>query len=98
MIALYAQTLLVSVQCSEARSQRPAGVVQPLRIPSPRWSHANFEFITDIPLNGGGDDSSVVITVSLLKMAPFITTKETAPETPRTFRSAVSRSELTGLV
>ena len=79
---------------SEARSQRPAGVVQPLRLQSTRWSHANLEFITDIPLNEGG----VVITVSLRKMAPFITAKETSPDMPPTFRSALWHSELIGLV
>lgn len=67
-------------QCraSKAISQKPAGLLQPLEVPARRWSHVSLDFITDLPVTSGGNDSILVIVDSLSKMAHFIPTKKTA--------------------
>ncbi|CDJ54096.1 hypothetical protein EBH_0079940 [Eimeria brunetti] len=69
-----------SVQCrgSKALSQKPAGLLQPVLVPSSRWSHVSLDFITDLPPTPRGHDSILVIVDSLSKMAHFIPTKKTA--------------------
>ncbi|CDJ34265.1 uncharacterized protein EMH_0019520 [Eimeria mitis] len=63
---------------SKALSQKPAGLLQPLLVPSRRWSHVSLDFITDLPLTPRGDDCILVIVDSLIKMAHIIPTKKSA--------------------
>ncbi|CDJ36108.1 Similar to Transposon MAGGYgagandpolgenehomologues, related [Eimeria mitis] len=68
------------VQCraSKALSQKPAGLLQPLLVPSRRWSRVSLDFITDLPLTPRGHDCILVIVDSLSKIAHFIPTKKSA--------------------
>ncbi|CDJ30941.1 uncharacterized protein EMH_0062590 [Eimeria mitis] len=65
-------------RASKTISQKPAGLLQPLLIPSRRWSHVSLDFITDLPLTPRGHDAILVIVDSLSKMAHFIPTKKSA--------------------
>ncbi|CDJ33164.1 uncharacterized protein EMH_0014970 [Eimeria mitis] len=68
------------VQCraSKALSQRQAGLLQPLLVPSRSWSHVSLGFMTDLPLTPRGHDCILVLVDSLSKVAHFIPTKKTA--------------------
>ncbi|CDJ32458.1 H0124B04.16 protein, related [Eimeria mitis] len=68
----------VKCRASKALSQRQAGLLQPLLVPSRRWSHVSLDFITDLPLTPRGHDCILVIVDSLSKMVHFIRTKKTA--------------------
>ncbi|CDJ56293.1 Retrotransposon nucleocapsid protein, related [Eimeria maxima] len=68
------------VQCraSKSVSQKPAGLLQQLLIPSRRWSHVSLDFITDLPHTHAGHDAILVLVDSLSKMAHFIPTRKTS--------------------
>lgn len=73
------------VQCraSKAIRQKPAGLLQPLVVPSRRWSHVSLDFITDLPRTKKLHDAVLVLVDSLSKMAHFVATRKevTAEET-----------------
>ena len=66
------------VECrrSKSLSQKPAGLLQPLLIPSRRCSHVSLDFITDLPRTLSGHDCILVLVDSLSKMAHFIPTRK----------------------
>ena len=68
----------VDCRRSKSLSQKPAGLLQPLLIPSRRWSHVSLDFITHLPRTRSNHDSILVLVDSLSKMAHFIPTKESA--------------------
>lgn len=73
----------VACRASKALKQRPAGLLQPLVIPSRRWGEVCLDFITDLPVTQQGNDSVLVLVDRLSKMAHFLATRKslTADET-----------------
>lgn len=65
------------VQCraSKSVSQKPAGLLQQLMIPSRRWSHVNLDFTTGLPLTLSGNGAIIALVDSPSKTAHFIPTK-----------------------
>ena len=59
--------------CSQAKPSHhaPFGLLQPLPIPSERWTDISMDFITDLPLSGTFD-SIMVVKCRLSKQAHFI--------------------------
>ena len=68
------------VECrrSKSLSQKPAGLLPPLLIPSRRRSHVSVDFITGLPRTLSGHDSILVLVDYLSKMAHFIPTRKSA--------------------
>jgi transposase InsO family protein len=71
--------------CQRAKSDNraPAGLLQPLPIPTRPWESVGMDFITHLPRTTGGYDSILVVVCRLSKQALFIPTRSTitAPET-----------------
>ncbi len=59
----------------KAEHQRPAGLLQPLRIPEWKWDEIGMDFIVGLPKTATGYDSIWVIVDQLTKMARFIPVK-----------------------
>jgi hypothetical protein len=57
--------------------QRPAGLLQPLKIPKWKWEEVRMDFIVGLPLTQSGYDSIWVIVYCLTKVAHFIPVKTT---------------------
>lgn len=57
--------------------QRPAGLLQPLKIPEWKWEEISMDFIVGLPRTQSGYDSIWVIVDRLTKVAHFIPVKET---------------------
>ncbi|KAL2087157.1 hypothetical protein ACEWY4_018216 [Coilia grayii] len=78
----YVQACLVCNQ-NKSSNQPPAGLLQPLPVPSRPWSHIALDFVTGLPASGG---MTTILTIvdRFSKMAHFIplpklpTAKETA--------------------
>ena len=68
---LYVETC-VKCKASKALSQRTAGLLQCLRLPSRRWSNISMDFITDLPKTQDGKDGILSVVDYLSKMAHFI--------------------------
>ncbi|WVZ53759.1 hypothetical protein U9M48_004660 [Paspalum notatum var. saurae] len=60
----------------KAEHQRPAGLLQPLRIPEWKWEEISMDFIVGLPRTQSGFDSIWVIVDRLSKVAHFIPVKE----------------------
>ncbi|WVZ88944.1 hypothetical protein U9M48_035411 [Paspalum notatum var. saurae] len=60
----------------KAEHQRPAGLLQPLRIPEWKWEEISMDFIVGLPKTQSGFDSIWVIVDRLSKVAHFIPVKE----------------------
>ena len=56
----------------KAEHQRPAGLVQPLRVPEWKWEHIGMDFITGLPRSSKGHDFIWVIVDRLTKVAHYI--------------------------
>ena len=56
----------------KAEHQRPAGLLQPLKIPEWPWEEVGMDFITGLPRSNRGHDSIWVIVDRLSKVAHFI--------------------------
>ena len=56
----------------KAEHQRPAGLLQPLKIPEWKWEEVGMDFITGLPRSNRGHDSIWVIVDRLSKVAHFI--------------------------
>lgn len=62
----------VRCRTSKTVSQKPAGLLQPLVIPTRRWEEISLDFITCLPPSKKGNDAILVVVDSLSKMAHFI--------------------------
>jgi hypothetical protein len=61
----------------KAEHQRPAGLLQPLKIPEWKWEEIEMNFIVGLPCTQAGYDSIWVIVDRLTKVAYFIPVKMT---------------------
>src|SRR5512139_1772496 len=61
----------------KAEHQKPAGLLQPLKIPEWKWEEIGMDFITGLPRTSAGHDSIWVIVDRLTKVAHFIPVKTT---------------------
>ena len=61
----------------KAEYQRPAGLLQPLKVPKWKWDKVGMDFITGLPRSNKGHDSIWVIVDHLTKVAHFIPMKTT---------------------
>nr|ABA97341.1 retrotransposon protein, putative, Ty3-gypsy subclass [Oryza sativa Japonica Group] len=61
----------------KAEHQKPAGLLQPLKIPEWKWEEIGMDFITSLPRTSSGHDSIWVIVDRLTKVAHFIPVKTT---------------------
>jgi hypothetical protein len=57
--------------------QRPAGLLQPLKIPEWKWEEIGLDFIVGLPHTQAGYDSIWVIVDRLTKVAHFIPVRTT---------------------
>jgi hypothetical protein len=57
--------------------QRPAGLLQPLKVPEWKWEEIGMDFIVGLPRTRDGYDSIWVIVDRLTKVAQFIPVKTT---------------------
>ena len=60
----------------KAEHQRPAGVLQPLKIPEWKWDNVEMDFITGFPKSRKGNDAIFVVIDRLSKVAHFLPVKE----------------------
>lgn len=56
--------------------QKPAGLLQPLKIPEWKWEEIGMDFITGLPRTPAGYDSMWVIVDRLTKVAHFIPARQ----------------------
>jgi hypothetical protein len=61
----------------KAEHQRPAGLLQPLKILEWKWEEIDMDFIVGLPHTQSGYDSIWVIVDRLTKVAHFIPFKTT---------------------
>nr|CAH67149.1 OSIGBa0122F23.6 [Oryza sativa] len=61
----------------EQEHQKPAGLLQPLKIPEWKWEEIGMDFITGLPRTSAGHDSIWVVVDRLTKVAHFIPVKTT---------------------
>ncbi|KAK1680883.1 hypothetical protein QYE76_041731 [Lolium multiflorum] len=61
----------------KAEHQRPAGLLQPLKVPVWKWAEVGMDFVTGLPRSSRGHDSIWVIVDRLTKVAHFIPVKTT---------------------
>jgi hypothetical protein len=61
----------------KAEHQKPAGLLQPLKVPDWKWDQIGMDFITGLPRTKSGYDSIWVIVDRLTKVAHFILVKTT---------------------
>jgi len=61
----------------KAEHQRPAGLLQPMKIPEWKWEEVGIDFIVGLPCTQRGCDSIWVIVDRLTKVAHFIPVKTT---------------------
>jgi hypothetical protein len=64
----------------KAEHQRPAGLLQPLKVPEWKWEEISMDFIIGLPRTRDGYDSIWVIVDRLTKVAHFIPVKTTYQE------------------
>jgi hypothetical protein len=70
-------SLCDTCQRVKAEHQRPAGLLQPLKIPEWKWQEIGMDFIVGLPRTQTGYDSIWVIVDRLTKVAHFIPVKTT---------------------
>jgi hypothetical protein len=70
-------SLCDTCQRVKAEHQRPAGLLQPLKIPEWKWEEIGMDFIVGLPRTQAGYDSIWVIVDRLTKVAHFIPVKMT---------------------
>ena len=62
----------VTCQRVKAEHQRPAGLLQPLKIPEWKWEEISMDFIVGLPRTQSGYESIWVIVFHLSKVVHFI--------------------------
>jgi hypothetical protein len=67
----------VSCQRNKASSQKPAGLLQPLAIPTVPWNSVSMDFITHLPKTASGYTTIVVFVDRLTKMVHLAPTYDT---------------------
>ena len=69
----------------------PAGLLQPLEIPSVAWEQVSLDFVVRLPLTKEGHDAILVVVDRLTKHVHFIPTHTsvTAPEVAKLFLAHV---------
>jgi hypothetical protein len=70
-------SLCDTCQRIKVEHQRPAGLLQPLKIPEWKWEEIGMDFIVGLPRTQPGHDSIWVIVDRLTKVAHFIPVKTT---------------------
>ena len=70
-------SLCDTCQRVKAEHQRPAGLLQPLKIPEWKWEEIGMDFIVGLPRTQAGYDSIWLIVYRLTKVAHFIPVKTT---------------------
>jgi hypothetical protein len=70
-------SLCDTCQRVKVEHQRPAGLLQPLKIPEWKWDEIGMDFIVGLPRTQAGYDSIWVIMDKLTKVAHFIPVKTT---------------------
>ena len=67
------------LDCQQVKTehQHPAGLLQPLPIPSWKWEIISLDFITGLPKNQNQNDSIMVVVDKLSKATHFIHVKST---------------------
>jgi hypothetical protein len=60
----------------KAEHQRPAGLLQPLEIPTWKWEDISMDFVVGLPRSQRGHDAIWVIVDKLTKVAHFIPVRE----------------------
>jgi hypothetical protein len=68
---------LNNMQPNQQAHQRPAGLLQPLKIPEWKWEEIRMDFIVGLPRTQAGYDSIWVIVDRLTKVDHFIPVKMT---------------------
>uniref|UniRef100_J3KUG7 Reverse transcriptase domain-containing protein n=1 Tax=Oryza brachyantha TaxID=4533 RepID=J3KUG7_ORYBR len=61
----------------KAKHQKPAGLLQPLKVPEWKWEEIGMDLITGFPKTASGFDSVWVIVARLTKVVHFISVKTT---------------------
>src|SRR5207302_383618 len=76
-----------SCQRIKASQQSPAGLLQPLPIPSQPWEQVSMDFITQLPRTKSRFDAIIVFVDTFSKMVHLVPsrTTATAPETAQIF-------------
>ena len=79
MKAEVAEYISRCLDCQQVKTehQHPAGLLQPLPIPSQKWEVISLDFITGLPRNQSQNDSIMVVVDKLSKAAHFIPIKTT---------------------
>jgi hypothetical protein len=70
-------SLCDTCQIVKSEHQRPAGLLQPLKIPKWKWEEIGMDFIVGLPRTQAGYDSIWVIVDRLTKVAHFLPVKTT---------------------
>jgi len=80
-------------QRNKSSNQLPAGLLQPLPIPSRNWQQITMDFIIRLPKTRNGFDAIVVFVDRLSKMVHFqaMKTEDTAPEVAKILFDTVFR-------
>jgi len=83
-----------SCQQNKSVNRQPAGLLQPLAIPSTQWEQVTMDFVVQLPLTKQGHDAIVVFIDKLTKRAHFqaIHTITTAPEVAKLFFANVFKN------
>ena len=78
-------------QKNKARNTKPAGLLQPLRLPQSAWHTVTMDFITQIPKTTRGYDAIFVVVDKLTKMVHLMptTTQATAAQTAKLYADNV---------
>ena len=74
-------------------NSRPQGLLNPLPIPSERWSSITMDFITNLPLSGRRKDAILVFVDRFSKMVHFVAVEKnmSAKDLSRYFMETVFR-------
>ena len=75
-IAEYVARCLVYQQV-KVEHQKPAGLLQPLPIPTWKWEHVTIDFVMGLPRTRRGHDAIWVIVDRLTKSAHFLAMRAT---------------------